>query len=456
MKRYAICVALIIAAAVLPGSAGTVLKLPPVKTAEMDNGARLFYIQDELPQVTIVVSAGFGKMYENGGNAGISDLMAQAVTLGGSKRYPGNALHEKVDAMGGRLSIDAAWEHMVISLKVLDRFRDEALDIVADLVANPNIEEKYLDTAKALVADSIRRKYDDPAEIAFDRARSIIFGGEGYGASPTEAGVRSCSIEMVKETWAKHFAGRNMMIGMYAQLPFVEAERLCRARFSAVPAGVPVVYPADRKNALAVVASSKNKIFFYPKDIPQSTVVVGTVAPDISHPGTYPLEVMNYILGGGSFSSRLMSEIRVKRGLAYAVQSIMRFRYRSGVFLAYAQTENRSAGQVLSLLAGNIARMTQEAVPGGEIAWAQKAISNSFVFQFDTPLNIMTNYMAIEYNRLPADYYTSYLSHINAVTGADIMRESRDLFSPGLVTVVVGNESVIPELKKLGEVVMIR
>jgi len=456
MKRYALLASLLIAVVVLPGSAGTGLKLPPVKTARLDNGARLFFIQDELPQVTIIVSAGFGKMYENRGNAGIADLMAQAVSLGGSKRYPGNALHEKVDAMGGRLSIDASWEHMIVSLKVLDRFREEALDIVADLVANPNFDEKYLDTAKALVADSIRRKFDDPAEIAFDRARAIIFGGAGYGSSPTEAGVRSYSLETVRETWAKHFTGRNMMIGMYAQFPFGEAERLCRARFSAVPAGAPVEYPADRKKALEVVASSRNRIYFYPKDIPQSTVVVGTVAPNIGEPGTYPLEVMNYILGGGSFSSRLMSDIRVKRGLAYAVQSILRCRYRSGVFLAYAQTENRNAGQVVSLMAGNIDRMAKEAVPAGEIAWAQKAISNSYVFQFDTPLNIMAYYMDIEYNRLPPDYSDLYLSRINAVTGADIMRESRDLFSPGLVTVVVGSESVVPDLKKMGDVVRIQ
>lgn len=456
MKRCALLACVLVAACVLQGSAGADLKLPPVRTVELTNGIKLFYIQDELPQVTVVVSAGYGKMYEDGNSAGMAELMARTVSLGGSKRYPGTVLHEKIDAMGGRFSIEAAWEHTVISIKVLERFRDEALDIAADLAANPNMEEQYLDNAKALVADSIRRKYDDPAEIAFDRARVIIFGGEGYGSSPTEAGVHSYSLNRVRETWKKHFTGRNIMIGMYAPLGFSEAERLCRERFSQLPAGAVVNYPADRKKALDAVAAGRNRIYFYPKEIPQCTIVVGTVAPDIGHPGAYSLEVMNYILGGGSFSSRLMSEIRVKRGLAYAVQSIMRFRYRSGVFLAYAQTENKSAGEVLSLLTGNINRMTAEAVPAGEIVWAQRAISNSFVFQFDTPLNILSNSMEIAYNNLPADYYTSYLGRINAVNAGEIMRESRDLFASGLVTVVVGNESVVPELRKRGEVVVLK
>ncbi len=456
MKRYALLACIIIAASALQGSPGADLKLPPVKTVELTNGIRLFYIQDELPQVSVVVSAGYGKMYEDRESAGMAELMARTVSLGGSKRYPGTALHEKIDAMGGRFSIEAAWEHTFISIKVLDRFLDEALDIVADLAANPNIEEQYLDNAKALVADSIRRKYDDPAEIAFERTRAIIFGGEGYGAVPTEAGVRSYSSDRVRETWKKHFTGRNLMIGMYAPPGFSEAERLCRERFTSLPAGAAAAYPADRKKALDAVAASGNKIFFYPKDLPQSTVVVGTIAPDIQYAGAYSLEVMNYILGGGSFSSRLMQEIRVKRGLAYAVQSIMRFRCRSGVFLAYAQTENKSAGEVLSLLTGNINRMSVEAVPAAEIGWAQRAISNSFVFQFDTPLNILSNYMEIAYNGLPDDYYTSYLARINAVGAGEIMRESRALFAPGLVTVVVGNESVVPELRKRGEVVVLK
>lgn len=456
MKRYALLAAIMIAAFALQGSAGADLKLPPAGSASLPNGIRLFYIQDELPQVTLVVSAGYGKMYENRDSAGMSDLLAQAVYLGGSKRYPGTAFHEKIDAMGGRFSVEAGWEHTAITIKVMDRFLADALDMAADIVASPNLEEQYLENAKALVADSIRRKYDDPAEIAFERARAVIFGGEGYGSIPTEAGVRSYSLERVREAWNKHFTGRNILIGMYAPLGFPEAERLLRGRFASVPAGLAVAYPADRQKALDAVSASRHTIFFYPKDIPQSTVVVGTVAPDLKYPGTAALEVMNYVLGGGSFSSRLMQEIRVKRGLAYAVQSIMRFRCSSGVFLAYAQTENKSAGQVLSLLTGTINRMAAEEVPAGEIGWAQRAISNSFVFQFDTPLNILSNYMEIAYNGLPDDYYATYLSRINAVRADDIVRESRSLFAQGLVTVVVGSESIVPDLKKLGEVVVIK
>lgn len=432
------------------------IKLPPVEKAVLTNGIRLFYIRDELPQVTVIASIGFGKLYEKKENAGISDVIAKAISLGGSKNYPGNTLHEKVDSMGGRLSVASSWEGTVISLKVLERFKGEAFDIVADLVASPAFDQRSLDTAKGLVADSIRRKYDDPAEIAFDRVRDIIFGGEGYGSSPTPEKVGSYTIEDVRSVWGKYCTGRNTMIGISSSLGFYEVERLCRERFSSIAPGDDMAYGADRENIIARVKASRGKIYFYPKDIPQSTVIVGTVAPGISYGGGYALEIMNYVLGGGSFNSRLMMEIRVKRGLAYAVQSILKLRHKTGVFLAFAQVENRTLGEVLGLLNENIDRISHEKISGAEMEWARKAITNSFVFQFDTPMNLLSNYLFIAYNNLAQDYFTGYIGRINGVRDEDILAETAKLFKPGLVTVVVGNESVLPDLKKFGEVVIIK
>ncbi|MBP7738281.1 MAG: insulinase family protein [Spirochaetes bacterium] len=432
------------------------IKLPPVEKSILKNGIRVFCIRDELPQVTVIASIGFGKLYEKKESAGISDVIARAISLGGSKNYPGPALHEAVDSMGGRLSVASSWEGTVISLKVLERFKKEAFAIVADLVANPAFDQRSLDTAKGLVADSIRRKYDDPAEIGFERVRDIIFGGEGYGSMPTAEKVGAYTVEDVKRLWGTYCAGRNIMIGVSSSMDCAEANSLCREHFSAVAPGFGSSYDADRTAILARVKASRGKIFFYQKDIPQSMVIVGTVAPDVSYAGGYALEIMNFILGGGSFNSRLMTEIRVKRGLAYAVQSIMKFRYKTGVFLAFAQVENKTLGEALGLLNQNIDRIAHEKISGEEMEWARKSTTNSFVFQFDTPMNILSNYMYIAYNNLPEDYFTGYIGRINAVAAQDVLAEAGMLFDTGLVTVVVGNESVIPDLKKFGEVVIIK
>ena len=432
------------------------IKLPPVETAVLANGMRIYYIRDELPQITIVVSLGFGKLYESRDNAGIGELMAKTVSLGGSQKYPGTALHEKMDSMGGRLSIESSWERTNIVVRVLERFKKEAFDVAADLMRNPNFDPAYFNTARSLLADQIRRKHDDPAEIAFGKAREIIFNGEGYGSYPTPEKIGAMTLDRVRDTWRRYCAGNNIMVGVYSSLDGGEIAALCRDNFSAIAPGVREDYGVDNRATAERVAASRGRIYFYQKDIPQATILLGTLAPDIAYRGNYSLEIMNYVLGGGSFNSRLMSEIRVKRGLAYSVQSILKARHRTGVFLAFAQVENRTAAEVLSIMRENIEKLGREPMTAGEIEWSKKSISSSFIFQFDTPMNVLSNFMEIAYNDLPADYFTAYLDRIRSVSDADILNESRNLFKDGTVTVVVGGASAVDDLKKLGEIVILK
>jgi len=164
---------------------------------------------------------------------------------------------------------------------------------------------------------------------------------------------------------------------------------------------------------------------------------------------------MNYILGGGSFNSRLMNEIRVKRGLAYSVFSLVRNRYKTGVFMSFVQTRNEEVSNVLSLMNENIFRMAATEVSEEELSWAQKSVINSYVFNFAKTSDILDNYLQIEFNHLDSGYYRDYLKNISKVTPADIKRESALLFRQGIVTVVVGSRSLESELKKHGKVIIL-
>jgi zinc protease len=164
---------------------------------------------------------------------------------------------------------------------------------------------------------------------------------------------------------------------------------------------------------------------------------------------------MNYILGGGSFNSRLMNDIRVKRGLAYSVFSLVRNRRNTGVFIGFVQTRNESVSEVLSLINNNIKKMCNEPVGNDELQWAKESIKNSYIFRFDNIESILSNYLDLEYNELSSDYYENYLTNINNVTASKIIDESKKLFNDGLVTVVAGNINLKKELSSLGEVVIL-
>ena len=171
--------------------------------------------------------------------------------------------------------------------------------------------------------------------------------------------------------------------------------------------------------------------------------------------GVYALNVMNYILGEGSFNSRLMREIRVKRGLSYAVQSVIKFRKETGVFMAFAQTKNAQAAVTLSLLRDTINGMAGDTVTDDELRWAKASIAQSYIFEFDTALNMLDKYSFLYYNGLPAAYLTEYQSRIHGVDAASILRESKRLLRDGLVVVVVGGDELKGALAKIGEVVVV-
>ncbi|MCP4130712.1 MAG: insulinase family protein [bacterium] len=432
------------------------IKLPPVEAFRLKNGGKVFYIQEELPKISIIASIGFGTLYEKKENAGISDLLAKTLSLGGSKKYPGQKLHETIDFIGGKISISSSYEGTYISIIVLKKYIHEAFDIMADILENPNFEEKYISKARSLINDRIKRKQDDPASVAIDKTKEKIFNGIGYGAIPTEAGINSYTKEMLIEAWKKHFTAQNMLIGISSSVNFREIKKRAEQKLSGLPRGKQINYIIDPEETREAIKKNRGKIFFIPKNIPQSTIVVGTAAPSISYKGAYSLTLMNYILGGGSFTSRLMKEIRVKRGLAYSVQSISRFRRNTGLFLAFAQTKNDKADTVLTLLLDNISKMGEKEVAAEELEWAKQYINNSYIFRFDTPLNILSNYIDIEYNNLPKDYYTTYLDFINKTGTGDIRKESASLLENGLIKVVVGGPEVKKLLGKFGEVVELK
>ncbi len=433
----------------------TDLKLPGVKSFTLNNGINLFYIKDDLPRLTIYAAAGFGRLYETEENAGISEMIETTLSLAGSKNYPSEKLHEKIDSIGGKLSIEASWENTIISITVLKRYKVTAFKILSDLLLNPNFDEKYAEIARSIVIERIRRKKDKPESLAFQKLREIIFDGRGYGSVPTEKGIRSYSVKLMARIWGKYFTGANLLVGISSPDSFSSVKKESKKYLSEIKKGKKEVYHLDRKKIDEIIKKKSSKIYFLPKNIPQSTIVIGTIAPDIHYKGIYDLTLMNYILGGGSFNSMFMKEIRVKKGLAYSVHSIIRFRRNTGIFLGYAQTRNDTAGIVLSLMQDNIKKMHQEMIPEEVLSWARSSIYNSYIFRFDSYLDILSNYLSISYNDLPYDYYLRYPALIKRVSRNEIKDESIKLFQKGVIRVVVGSSKIKDSLSRLGEVVIL-
>jgi len=432
------------------------IEIPDLKSFVTGNGIQVFYIEDELPQLAIIVTIGFGKLYENKNNAGISDLLAKTLTLSGSKKYPGASLHQTIESIGGRISIHSTWETTIISLRVIEKHSELAFNILVDLLEHPKLDNEHIKHARSLLLERVRRKNDRPSEIAFEKAREIIFDGDTYGAICSKKSLNSITRNDLLKVWETYFRSKNIIMGISTSINYSKIRDYVKTKFNKLRRGGRRVYAVDSKKISDSMREKSKKIYLIPKDIPQSTIVVGTIAPNISDNRIFSLTLMNYILGGGSFNSRLMKEIRVKRGLAYVVQSVIKFRKKTGVFLAFAQTKTESLDLTLSLLLSNIQIMTEKQVMDDELQWAKESLRNSYIFEFDTYIDLLNKFITLNYNGLTEKYLKDYPNNITKVTNKNIVNSCRDIIGNGLVKVVVGKKEILmKKLKQYGEVILV-
>lgn len=430
------------------------LTLPKVAKFYPAEGLAAYRIKSEIPALTITAQIGYGSLYEKKDNAGISTLLVKTISLAGSRQFPGNALYQTVENIGGKIYFDASWEETSITITVLDRYAETAFKVLADLIKDPLIESGALNDARSLVEESLKRQRDMPHIVAFEALREILFDGNGYGATPTKKSLSSITADTLQAIVRSSFAAGNIILGISSSLDGGRIESLAKKYFSDIRKGPRQKYLVDHALLCSNLAKNSGKIFLIPREIPQATIAVGTIAPPIGLPDEFSLSSMNYILGGGSFNSRLMTEIRAKRGLTYSTASVVRFRKETGLFLAYAQTRNDAAPLTLKLILENIEMMKTKDVSAEELDWMRLSLENSYIFEFDTPRNILSKYLFLDYYGLSESYLSGYIDKIRAVTAPSIMQSAKSLFGKGIVKVVVGKREIEGKLAEQGEVVI--
>ncbi len=416
------------------------ITLPAIETIK-SNGVSVFYAQDTLPHCTVYISIGAGSLYENATNAGISQMAALVLSLGGSKNYP--TINEYIDATGGRYFVSASFETVTISMRVHQDEAAKAFLILADIIANPLFEKHLTQTARFMLKQEIQQKEDDPMTIAMEKARQYVFGDSGYGAVMTQESLDAITVADLEQLWKQYVVKENVRIGVITSLNKDTVMQHVAHLTNALPDGYDGDYTTDMEKARK--NTSTKRIYFIEKDIPQSTIVIATVAPSIKSNNRYALEAGNYILGGGSFNSWLMDEIRVKRGYAYSAGSIVRMRKNTGLFLAYAQTQAATTLSTIKIMENVLADFAKTGPGQQQLQWAKESLLKSYIFEFNSLRDIVQYYMWLDYNMLPESYIHEYPDGIVSVTCNDIITSFESIVS-GYIIVVVGNKDVKQQL----------
>jgi zinc protease len=313
-----------------------------------------------------------------------------------------------------------------------------ALPLFTDVLRRPAFDPAQVDLGKKRLAEEIIRTPDSPDSLAFREFRRRLYAGNPRGRWATAEEVRHLTREDVEALHRSFFFPDRIILGFSGDFDRTHLLRTLEERLGDwQPAPRPltrVPYPTDGEMDVA--------LHLVDRDLPQTTLVLGHLAPPKDHPDHAALLVANFILGEGGFNSRMVREIRSDRGLAYSVGSYYRGDLGYGVLVASAKTRNDAVPEVLGRLTGIMEEMRSGGITPQELDWARDSILNGMIFRYDSPSAILSEAMSLAYDGLPGDFIDRLAAAIRALTPEEVSRAAaRHLHPERLSTVILGRWS---------------
>lgn len=420
----------------------------------MDNGMVVYLLPDpSLPRIRASLMIRGGTDHEPLAQDGIAEIAADLLRSGGTGPHPPKDLDRLLEVGAISLETRVTRETTEIHLDALSGERARGLQLLAELARQPRWDEEKLAILKERVHESLRRQDDRPASIVAREFPHLLFGDHPYGRRLRWEAVERLDPEQLAAWHGAHFGPDRAFLALSGDFDPAEVEAELRRLFSdwrALGGGGP--------ETPTLPDEPGGGVFLIDKDLTQSNVIVGHRGVARTDPERATLEVMNYILGGGGFSSRLTQAVRNRAGLAYSVRSVLDLSSaRQGLFYANLQTRSESTRQALDLVLQEFARLRSEPISQGELAQAQEALVNQMVFHFDTPHETALRLMGLELLGMDPEEYRGYEARIRAVTADDVLRVARRVLVPErLVTLVVGKAAAVEgSLEGLGQIVRI-
>lgn len=412
---------------------------PQAERFDFEGSSGIVSRQQELPVVALRMVVPGGSWEDPQGKEGIAYLTAQLLPEGTNKRSPAE-IHEFLDRSGGRFFVEANEDYTMVGFSVIKKDLARALELMVEFLREPAFFEEEFFRRKQRLLGEIASQEDRPAGVAHRAFLHALWGPSGYGHDPrgfTEA-VESFQPQDVLDHYKSRIHGRRVI---FVAVGDVEPEPL-QERLSQLMSGWPALgSPCDEHPSLQFLEGSK---VFIHKELPQATVLMGQRSLPRHHPDVYALWVMNHVLGGGGFASRLMEEIRSRRGLAYAVSSSLDARIRAGLFRVGFQTENTNVPQAVEIALEQTELIRKEPISSKELEEAKAFLIGSFPMRLDSLSSMASSLALWELHGLGLNYPQEFAARVEQVDEQEILRVAREHLRPQSWTqVLVGRQDLM-------------
>lgn len=397
------------------------------------SGIRAWLVQDETaPIISVQFAFAGGGALDPVGREGATRMMA-ALLDEGAGPYGSQEFHAEVEAIAARLSFNADADYLTGSLSTLSDKRDRAFELLRLALSEPRFAAADLERIRGQMLSNLRSSTASPSWIAGRTLAETVFAGHPY-ARPTEGSLDSVPTLTADDVRAAHkrvMARGGLTIAVVGNVGAAELGQLLDRGFGGVPVGAPAARIPEWTDA------PSGRTIVVERPIPQSVVLLAAPGIKRDDPNWFPAYVMNYILGGGGFNSRLTEEIREKRGLAYGVGTGLQPYRAGGLYYGSVATANARVGESIALIRSEMKRMAEQGVSDEELANAKTYITGSFALNFASSGAIAGLLLSVQLDDLGIDYLDRRNDLIQTVTKADVQQAAQRLLRPEAFTFVV-------------------
>ncbi|HEX2384919.1 MAG TPA: pitrilysin family protein [Candidatus Binatia bacterium] len=412
-------------------------RLSPTRTV-LDNGLVVITSQQPaLPMVTMSLLIESGSRLDPAGREGAANLVAQLLTYGTKKRSAVE-FSDALDFLGATISTGCSEEAVTANLTVLKKDLDAGLELLAEMLTEAAFPAEDIERQKQAVIATIRAQEEQPGHVAEVKFMEALYPKSPYGrqVEGTAESVKRIDRAALIDYYDNNIRPERAIVAVVGDVSEKEIAGKLTSAFQ------PWQKKTGAKAAGAAPTPGAPTVVKINKQLTQANIVLGHAGVPRTHPDYYAIQVMNYILGGGGFSARLMDSIRTERGFAYSVYSQFEPQKYTGSFQIVMQTKNESAAEAIKLAVAEMRKMREQGVTEAELNEAKDYLIGSFPLRFDTNRKVAAFLSQIEFYGLGLDYPDKYTEIIKKITQADVLRVAQTYLHPEkLITVVVADQS---------------
>ncbi|HUZ31719.1 MAG TPA: pitrilysin family protein [Xanthobacteraceae bacterium] len=386
-----------------------------------------------VPMIAVDFAFAGGSAQDPAEKAGTASLVA-ALLDEGAGDFDSKAFHTRLERKAIELGFQADRDALRGALRTLTGNSEEAFDDLRLALTAPRFDPTDVEIIRSQIISSLRRATTSPSEMASIRWWQTAFADHPYGhpVNGTLESVPTVGIDDLKAYTRRVLARDNLKVAVVGDIDAEAVKAMLDRVFGGLPAHAELAAVAD------VSPRGLGRRIVTGLDVPQTVIMFGGLGIARQDPDFMAAYIVNHILGGGSFSSRLYQEVREKRGLAYSVHDSLTWLSHAPLFIGGTATRSERTTETLDIVQKEISRLADDGPTADELAKAKSFLIGSFPLNLDTSSKIAALLVQLQIDNLGIDYFTQRPQMIGAVTLDDARRVSKQLLGGGLLVTVVG------------------